>query len=201
MTTFSTNRTLSITLSALMLVGGLSACKSKKKQAEAEAAKPPSGETEIKGMCSGPEFFTDDKAFRANNLGESMDQATSKKKAMSNAQADLASAIQTQIKGVIDNYVNSRELNNKEEVAERFEGLTRQVIDQKLVGVKTICEKQVMVNNSGNYKTYVAIELSAQDLLSAYNERLSKDERLRVDYDYEKFKETFDKEMEKLKNQ
>src|SRR5262249_39771808 len=154
------------------------ACKSKKKQAEAEAAKPPSGETEIKVMCSGPEFFTDEKAFRANNLGESMDQATSKKKAMSNAQADLASAIQTKIKGVIDNYVNSRELNNKEEVAERFEGLTRQVIDQKLVGVKTICEKQVMVNNTGNYKTYVAIELSAQDLLAAYNERLSKDDKL-----------------------
>ncbi len=201
MRTLSTNRTLSLTLTALMLVGGLSACKSKKKAAEAEAAKPPSGETEVKVMCSGPEFFTDDKVFRANNLGESMDQATSKKKAMANARADLASAIQTRIKGVIDNYVNSRELNNKEEVAERFEGLTREVLDQKLAGVKTICEKQVTVNATGNYKTYVAIELSAQDLLAAYNERLSKDERLRIDYDYEKFKETFDKEMEKLKNQ
>lgn len=201
MRTFSTNGTLSITLTALMLVGGLSSCKSKKKQAEAEAAKPPGGETEIKVMCSGPEFFTDDKVFRANNLGESQDQATSKKKAMANARADLASSIQTTIKGVIDNYVNSRELNNKEEVAERFEGLTREVLDQKLVGVKTICEKQVTVNATGNYKTYVAIELSAQDLLAAYNERLSKDERLRIDYDYEKFKDTFDKEMEKLKNQ
>ncbi len=90
-----------------MLVGGLSACKSKKKQAEAEAAKPPGGETEIKVLCSGPEFFTDDKVFRANNLGESMDQATSKKKAMANARADLASAIQTRIKGVIRNWRSS----------------------------------------------------------------------------------------------
>ena len=201
MKTPSTNRTLSITLTALMLVGGLSACKSKKKQAEAAAAKPPGGETEIKVLCSGPEFFTDDKVFRANNLGESMDQATSKKKALANARADLASSIQTQIKGVIDNYVNSREMNNKEEVGERFEGLTREVLDQKLQGVKTICEKVMKVDATGNYKTYVAIELSAQDLLSAYNERLSKDDRLRIDYDYEKFKETFDKEMEKLNKQ
>ena len=89
-------------------------------------------------------------------------------------------------------------VEDEEEVAERFEGLTREVIDQKLVGVKTICEKQVVVNATGNYKTYVAIELSAQDLLAAYNDRLSKDERLRIDYDYEKFKETFDKEMEKM---
>ena len=114
--------------------------------------------------------------------------------------ADLASAINTQLKGVIDNYVNSREMNNKEEVAERFEGLTREVLDQKLSGTKTICEKVMKVNATGNYKTYVAIELSAQDLLAAYNERLSSDERLRIDYDYEKFKETFEAEMNKLGN-
>lgn len=183
-------------LMALMLMGGLSACKSKKKAAE--AAKPPSGETEVKVLCSGPEFFTDEKNFRANNLGESMDQATAKKKALSNARADMASAINTQVKAVIDNYVNSRELNNKEEVAERYESLAREVVDQKLTGTRTICEKMMKVDATGNYKCYVAIELSAQDLLAAYNERLSKDDKLKIDYDYEKFKETFDKEMGKL---
>ncbi len=198
MKTLTTNRTVSVLMTALMLSGAMTACKSKKKQAE--ATPPPTGETEVQVLCSGPEFFTDNKAFRANNLGESMDQATAKKKAMANARADLASAINTQIKGVIDNYVNSREMNNKEEVAERFEGLTREVLDQKLSGTKTICEKMMKVNATGNYKCYVAIELSAQDLLAAYNDRLSKDERLRIDYDYEKFKETFDKEMEKLQN-
>jgi hypothetical protein len=119
---------------------------------------------------------------------------------MANARADMASAINTQIKGVIDNYVNSREMNNKEEVAERFEGLTREVLDQKLSGTRTICEKMMKVEATSNYKCYVAIELSAQELLASYNERLSKDERLRIDYDYEKFKQTFDKEMEKLQN-
>ena len=86
-----TSKAASYAFMALMLVGGLSACKSKKKAAE--AAKPPSGETEVKVLCSGPEFFTDEKNFRANNLGESMDQATAKKKALSNARADMASAI------------------------------------------------------------------------------------------------------------
>ncbi len=192
----TTSKIASIAFMGLMLVGGLSACKSKKKAAE--AAKPPTGETEVKVLCSGPEYFTDEKNFRANNLGESMDQATAKKKALSNARADMASAINTQVKSVIDNYVNSREMNNKEEIAERFEGLTREVVDQKLTGTRTICEKMVKVDGSGNYKCYVAIELSAQDLLAAYNERLSKDDKLKIDYDYEKFKETFDKEMEKM---
>ncbi|HRH37255.1 MAG TPA: hypothetical protein PK760_02850 [Flavobacteriales bacterium] len=194
----STTRTLTVLMTALMLAGGVTACKSKKKAAEAAKASPPEGEVEVKVMCSGPEFFTDNKVFRANSLGESMDQATAKKKAMSNARADLAAAINTRVKAVVDNYVNSREMQNREEVGERYESLAREVVDQQLTGTKTICEKMMKVPATGNYKCYVAIELSAQELLSAYNERLSNDERLRVDYDYEKFKETFNQEMEKM---
>ena len=101
------NRSVTVLMTALVLSGAMSSCKKKKEV----VTTPPSGETEVKVECSGPEFFTNDKVFRANNLGESMDQATSKKKALANARADLASAINTQLKGVIDNYVNSREMN------------------------------------------------------------------------------------------
>jgi hypothetical protein len=197
MNTLNTNRTVTVLMTALMLSGAMTACKKKK---EVVTDTPPAGETEIKVLCSGPEFFTNDKVFRQNAVGESMDQMTSKNKALSAARGLLAADINTQIKRVIDSYVNSREMNNREEVSERYEGLTREVVDQKLSGVKTICEKQVTVGSTGNYKTYIAIELSAQDLLAAYNERLSSDERLRVDYDYEKFKETFEAEMNKLGN-
>lgn len=191
-------RTLTMSLLAVGLAFGSISCGKKKKAAEQA---PPSGETLIKQYCAGDEYFSDKKYFRANNLGESADQATAKKKAYSNARADMASAVSTTIKGVIDNYVNSREFNNREEVEERFEGLTREVIDQQLSGVKTICEEVVLVNATGKYKYYIAIELSGQDLVAEFNERISKDERLKIDYDYEKFKETFDQEMEKMSNQ
>jgi hypothetical protein len=174
-----------IALAAFFIEG----CKSKEKT--------PKGETEVMVPCSGSEFFTTTKFFRANSIGESQDQVTSKKKALANARAELASSIQTTVKAVTDNYVNSREMNNKEEVEERFEQLNREIVDQKLSGLKTICEK-LMQTQGGTYKTYIAIELSAEELVASYNERLSKDERLKIDYDYEKFKETFDKEMEKM---
>jgi hypothetical protein len=156
------------------------------------------GETEVIVPCSGSGFFTDAKFFRANSSGESQDQNTSKKKALTNARNELAQAISTTVKTVTDNYVNSREMNNKEEVEERFESLNREVVDQTISGVRTLCEK-LMKTESGSYKTYIAIELSADELVAKYNERLSKDERLKIDYDYEKFKDTFNAEMEKLK--
>jgi hypothetical protein len=176
-----------LALSAVMVVS----CKSSKKL--------PKGETEINIPCSGSDYFTNNKFFRANSLGESSDLVASKKKALSNARGELAASIESTVKSVTDNYLNSREMNNKEEVEERFEQLNREIVNQKLQGLKTICEKQVKTND-GNYKTYIAIELSADDLVTSYNERLSKDERLKIDYDYEKFKETFEKEMDKFNN-
>tara|TARA_R110002049_G_scaffold13333_1_gene58085 strand:+ start:1340 stop:1930 length:591 start_codon:yes stop_codon:yes gene_type:complete len=183
-------------ITALTLMVSVTACKSKEKAAERER---PQDEVLVNVYCSGEDYFSNNKFFRANAVGESMDQSTSKKKSMSNAKADLASAIQTTIKGTIDNYVNSREVNNVEELAERFEGLTREVINQELIGTKTICEK-VTKTASGTYKTYIAIELSGDEMVGKMNERLSKDDLLKVDYDYEKFKDTFNEEMKKLEN-
>lgn len=185
-----------VLVAGTMLIG--TGCGKKKKLAEKK--EPPVGETAIKEYCSGDEYFSDKKHFRANALGESTDQATAKKKAMANARADLASALQTTIEGVVDNYVNSREYNNREEVEERFEGLTREIIKQRLVGVKTICSQPVMVNATGKYKYYIALELSGDDIVADYNESLSEDEMLRIDYDYERFREIFDEEMENMSN-
>ena len=178
---------------AIIMIG--TGCKKKK-----EVTKAPDGETPITEYCSGPDFFSNKDFFRASGLGESMDQATAKKKALNNARLGLAATLNVTINSVVDNYVNSREFNNKEEIEERFEGLTREIVNQNMVGVKTICSQPVKVNTTGNIKYYVALELSGDDIVAAYHERISKDERLRIDYDYEKFKETFDAEMEKLEN-
>ena len=156
----------------------------------------PAGEKEVSVPCSGPDFFTTNKVFRANSIGESMDQVTSKKKALTNARNELAQSIQTTVKTVTDNYTNSRTQDKRESLEQKFEQLNREVVDQTLTGVRTICEK-LMQTKDGNYKTYIAIELSADDLVKEYNSRISKDESLKIDYDYEKFKDTFNAEMDK----
>ena len=146
----------------------------------------PAGETEVVVPCSGSQFFTDSKVFRANSIGESMDQVTSKKKALTNARNELAQSIQTTVKTVTDNYTNSRTMDKRESLEQKFEQLNREVVEQTLSGVRTICEKLVQTKD-GNYKTYIALELSADDLVKEYNSRISKDEALKIDYDYEKF--------------
>tara|TARA_Y100000385_G_C13036162_1_gene613113 strand:- start:954 stop:1514 length:561 start_codon:yes stop_codon:yes gene_type:complete len=179
---------------ALGILPLLFACSGSKKASNQPI---PESEVEVIIPCSGPDFFTNKKYFRANSIGESLDQVVSKKKALSNARADLAASVKILVESVVDNYVKSSELNNEEQVVERFEGLNREVIKEELVGIKTICEK-LTKTTEGKFKTYIAIELSAQKLVDKFHERMMKDDLLMIDYNYDKFKDTFEKEMGKL---
>lgn len=155
------------------------------------------GEVELIIPCSGPDYQSTSKVLRYSALGESMDQMTAKKKAMSEARAGLAASLNTLVKGVTDNYVKSGNFNNAEELMTNYEGMTREVIDQSISGSTVICEKAT-VTKSRTYKYYVCLELGSSDILEQINKKATSNEMLKVDYNYEKFKKTFEEEMSKL---
>lgn len=183
---------LVVVLSAFLVVS----CKSKK---EVGVSPKQQGEVLIEQYCSGSDYFSDKKTFRSSAIGESLDQMAAKKKARSNAQSELAKTINSTMKIVGDNYVNSTEFNNKEEVTETFNEMARTVVNQQLSGAIKICEKFTKTPE-GKYKCYMALELSADKLAMKYNEKLSKDERIKAEFNYQKFKDIFESEMSKLEN-
>lgn len=188
----TSNLYLVMFLSTLMIFS----CKSKE---EVGLSPKDQGEVLIEQYCSGSEFFSDKKTFRSSGIGESLDQMTAKKKARSNAQSELAKTISSTMKIVGDNYVNSTEFNNKEEVTETFNEMARTIVNQELSGAIKICEKFTKTSE-GKFKAYLALELSADKLAMKYNERLSNDEKIKADYNYQKFKDIFEAEMANLNN-
>jgi polyhydroxyalkanoate synthesis regulator phasin len=182
---------LGILMTGIICVN-LTSCKTNQKTVSAKDE----GEVLISTYCDGPEFQTTNKAFRYSAIGESMDQMTAKKKAMSEARAGLAAAINVKVKSVVDNYVKSGNFNNKEELLKNYEGMNRELVDQSLSGTTVICEKMTKTKE-GNYKSYVCIELGSNDILQSIAARASNSEILKVDYNYEKFKKTFEEEMGK----
>lgn len=185
----------SMLIASLAIVGSawlMSSCGSKQKAVASGVHVK--GEVEVVVPCSGPEFQSDQYAIRYSSVGESMNQSMAKNKAYTEARAGLASSIETTLKKVVDSYAKSTEHNNIEDLQGRYEGFVREVVNQTLNGTKTICEK-VTRTKTGNYKTYLCLELGGEQIMESANERLSNDEKLRINYDYEKFKETFEKEM------
>ncbi len=179
---------------AAMTMVAIPSCKKNKDEVKTP---DPKGEVVINEYCSGEQFKSTKEAFRSTATGESMDRETAKKKARSNAMSEMGKTISATMKIVGDNYVSSTEVNNKEEVTESFNEMARTVVDQELRGCIEICEKLTQ-RPDGTYVSYVALELSGNTIADAYQSGLSKNDKLKADYNYEKFKETFDKEMEKL---
>jgi len=113
----------------------------------------------------------------------------------------LASQIETIVSSVSDNYRKTVELGADQVYEARFENLTRLVIDESKVGYRLICERNFTEKSSGKYIYYLTAEYSIADILESANNRISNDEVLKVDYDYEKFKEEFEKEMQRRRSQ
>ena len=165
--------------------------------------------------CSGSEYMSSKKAFRDLGTGDSMDLSTSRKKALSNARAAIAETVNATIKKVEDNFVNSLEENNQEQIREKFTSNIRTVVNTTIQGSIVVCEKTQINKETGKYTTFIVVELStstlAQDIMNNIkaeeskkvneNKSLDKEAQIRVEFDYDRYQDTFNKVLEDFKNE
>lgn len=172
----------------------LAACSSSKKLNKATGAR------EIILPLNGKEYQSDRSHFRAKQSGKSPDLALAKKIALQNANAELAGTVSKTVKRVMDQYTNQRSVGTVQEYENKVEELAREVVNQNMQGVRMIGEK-VYQEEDKSFTYWVAVELAVKDIEEAAANRLSKDQRLRLDYDEAKFREQFDKAMRELEEQ
>ncbi len=138
--------------------------------------------------------------FRASSVGTSRDLATSKEKALMLTKQRLASLISSTLKSVSERYVNEMDAGGATEFNQTFENMTRDVVNQKLADIAIVCEKTGQ-KEDGSYETYMAIEVAKDVIYNGIDKGISRDKKLEVMYDREKFKEKFDEEMNKMAGQ
>lgn len=154
---------------------------------------------EVNTPCSDNEFQTDAKTFRGTGIGTSQDQGTAKTKARLDANRNLAEGINVKIKAVTDRYTNELEVGEASEFERKFEDLTRQVINQEMNNVAVVCQK--MFNKEGKFTCYIATAVDKDQILNNIKESISKDSKLKLDYDKMKFEQVFNEEMAKLEEE
>lgn len=169
-------------------------CKSKKKSTP--VAKE-TGAVEISVPFSTKEFRSDENTFRAKQVGKSPDMATAKKIAFQNAKAEMASNINATMKRVTDQYTNQRTVGNSQEFENKFEELSREVVNMEMSNVKEIGEK-IFKEPDGAYSYWIAIEADKKAVFDKLDAKISSDAKLKLDYDKQKFQQIFDSEMKKM---
>jgi hypothetical protein len=140
---------------------------------------------------------SDAEFFRASNVGKSSDMAMSREKALTLTKARLASLIGSKIKSVTERYANEMDAGGASEFSQTFENMTRDVVNQQLADVTIICEKTFEAEGGG-YETFMALEVSKDVIYNGIDKGISRDKKLEVMYDREKFREKFDEEMKNL---
>lgn len=154
---------------------------------------------EVVVPCGDDQFHSDQKFFRGTGTGTSQDQSMAKSKANLDANNNLAASINRTIKTVTDRYRNERQIGENSEFEQKFEQLTRDVVKQELNNVSTVCSKTFQ--KDGKWTVYQAVEVAKDELLNNIKDKISKDQKLQLDYDKMKFENIFNEEMDKLANE
>ena len=178
---------ISLLLGAALMVLVMASCGSKKQVASANFP------------C--PECKASTEVFRY--LGQhvaagdrQMQQARSM--AANNARTELASMVEATVKNVIDNYTSEYITDDQAEFKQRTQGLARTVVNQVLRGTPVICEGTMPGSTPGNIICFACVELTGKSVLDGIANKIGNEEKLRTDFEYEKFKKVLEEEMSKL---
>jgi hypothetical protein len=171
----------------------LAECKSKK----GTPVQKETGAVEITVPFSSKEFRSDAENFRAKQVGKSTDLATAKKIAFQNAKGEMAGNINAVMKRVTDQYTNQRTVGSTQEFENKFEELSREVVNLQMSNVKEIGEK-IFKETDGAYTYWIAIEANKKEVFDKLDAKISNDAKLKLDYDKQKFQQIFDAEMKKM---
>ncbi len=114
------------------------------------------------------------------------------------ARTQLATMVEATVKSVVDNYTSEYITDDQSEFRQRVQDMSRTIVNQTLKGTPVICEGTMPGSQPGNIICFACVELTGKTVLDAIASQISNDEKLRTDFEYEKFKKVFDEEMSKL---
>jgi hypothetical protein len=114
------------------------------------------------------------------------------------ARTQLAAQVSATVKSVIDNYTSEYINNETSEFNQRVQELSRTVVNQLLVGTPITCEGTMPGSTEGNTICFACVELTGKTVLDGIANKISDDQKLRTDFEYEKFKKVLEEEMSKM---
>lgn len=164
-----------------------------------EKLKENPGETVYEFHCSASEYLPTIDYFRIHIIGESVDQATSMRKAIHSGQQNLAESIKSVLSRAIENYVSIKGLHIDELMKKQIDSLTEPVGNQAINKVNVICEETIKTLD-GLYQTYVVLEISANEVLNEMQKNLLQNTQFQTKIDVSEFKKIFELEMSKQLN-
>ena len=139
-------------------------------------------------------------AFRGsrNQMGDIHINATE------SAKNNVRQKVKAAYKGLIISYRNSYGNNMGNDIENKMEMAVDQALDNILNDVETECSRWDQVEDDGHVYNYVSIRISKEEVAtktaSLVEDKLTEDEKLRIDFKEARFREEMQKRFEQFKD-
>ena len=147
------------------------------------------------------EGFSTAKEIRAHAQASSVNAESARQKALASARATMGFNVEVLLKAVNEQYISDYEVGVADDYRSSFNQIARDVTQRSLRFAVPICEEVLQDTKTKQYTVHVALALKGTDLAKMYEEAVSADEKLRTDFEREKFTKTYNEEMEKFEKQ
>ena len=152
---------------------------------------------QVKDPFSSSKYMSDKKFFRATGKGQSMKDNVAEKKADIDAKAELAGQVNIMMKEVADAYMGQSENAEAGEVYEKFQSLSREVVNTELSDLRKVDQKKYY--DGERFTVFVHYEIKKKDMFK-YMKKQAKTQNY-VNKKTEKLiEDLIDKQLEELED-
>ena len=149
----------------------------------------------VREPFQGNAFESNARFYRGVGKGISSKDNIAKSKADLEAKRELASQVNTNMKTVTDQYLGQTENERAADVAEKFQSLTREVMNTEISDLRKIGEEKFF--GDGKYTVFMAYEIKKNAMLRNLKKRAQVDEKIN-EATRKSIEEIIDEELEKL---
>jgi len=132
----------------------------------------------VKEPFRGNAYESNNRFFRSTGKGESSQDNIALGKANSEAKAQLASQVNTTMKQVTDQYLGQAENERAADVADKFQSLSREVMNTDLSDIRKIGQEKYFNEKTKTYTVFVAYEIKKNAMFRFMKKQAKTDEKI-----------------------
>ncbi|MEM9050484.1 MAG: hypothetical protein AAGC47_00395 [Bacteroidota bacterium] len=130
----------------------------------------------VKEPFTGSKYESTNRFFRATGKGSSIKDNIARGKADIEAKNQLAGQVSTNMRNVTDQYLGSTDNANSADIADKFQSLTRQVMNTSLADLRKIGEEKYY--NGEEYTVYIAYEIKKNAMFRFMKKQAKTDSKI-----------------------
>lgn len=155
----------------------------------------PAGE-KVKMPFTGSKYESNNRWFRGTGMGVSVKQNIARSKADLDAKNQVAAQVGTNIRAVTDQYLAQTDNAEAADVADKFQGLVREVMSTELADLRKIGEQTRYNETTKEYTQYVAYEIKKNAMFRFMKKQAKTDTKI-SEATRKKIEEILDEEIRK----